>query len=80
MLKEMVESGLESTLKTYYVILNGYFKAGRMKEAWNFFLEMKKRKFEMDVVTYTTVVHGFGVAGAIQKARHVFNEMIGVGI
>ncbi|KAF5770636.1 putative tetratricopeptide-like helical domain superfamily [Helianthus annuus] len=80
-LREMVESGLEPTLKTYNVILNGYFKAGQVKEAWQFFLEMKRRRrCEMDVVTYTTVVHGFGVAGEIQKARQVFDEMIGLGI
>ncbi|KAI3754184.1 hypothetical protein L1987_53962 [Smallanthus sonchifolius] len=79
-LREMVESGLDPTLKTYNVILNGYFKSGQVKEAWQFLLEMKRRKCEMDVVTYTTVVHGFGVAGEVQKARQVFDEMLELGI
>ncbi|KAK3035787.1 hypothetical protein RJ639_034603 [Escallonia herrerae] len=79
-MKEMVERGLEPSLTTYNIMLKGFFRAGQIKEAWEFFLEMKKRECEIDVVTYTTVVHGFGVAGEVKKARKVFDEMVGVGV
>lgn len=80
-LKEMVERGLSPTLITYNILLKGFFRAGQLKEAWEFFLQMKKRRnCEVDVITYTTVVHGFGVVGDIEKARRVFDEMIGKGV
>uniref|UniRef100_F6GSX3 Pentatricopeptide repeat-containing protein, mitochondrial n=1 Tax=Vitis vinifera TaxID=29760 RepID=F6GSX3_VITVI len=63
-----------------FKVFRGFFRAGQLKEAWEFFLQMKKRKCEIDVVTYTTVVHGFGVAGEVRKAQRVFNEMIGEGV
>lgn len=49
-------------------------------EASRFFLEMKRRKCEIDVVTYTTVIHGFGVAGEVDKARRLFDEMVQEGV
>ncbi|KAK6130146.1 hypothetical protein DH2020_036125 [Rehmannia glutinosa] len=55
-------------------------RAGQIKEGWEFFLQMKKRKIEIDVVSYTTVVHGFGVAGEVEKSRKVFDEMVGAGV
>ncbi|KAG6396982.1 hypothetical protein SASPL_143143 [Salvia splendens] len=79
-MREMVERGVEPTLTTYNILLKGYFRAGQIKEGWEFFLEMKKRKIEIDVVTYTTVIHGFGVAGEVEKSRKVFDEMIGAGV
>ncbi|KAI0488963.1 hypothetical protein KFK09_028802 [Dendrobium nobile] len=81
-LKEMVDSGLEPTLTTYNILLKGYFRAGQLKEGWEFFLQMKKRGRKEgsgcwpDVVSYTTVVHGLGVAGQTENARKVFDEMI----
>ncbi|MQL85404.1 hypothetical protein Taro_017920 [Colocasia esculenta] len=83
-LKEMVSSGLEPTVTTYNILLKGYFRSGQEKEAWAFFLQMKKRSKEgsnckPDVVSYTTVVHGLGLAGHVDRARKVFDEMIREG-
>ncbi|KAF9623356.1 hypothetical protein IFM89_000845 [Coptis chinensis] len=78
-LKEMVERGNEPSVSTYNILLKGFFRAGQIKEAWEFFLQMKKRGCVIDVVTYTTLVHGFGVVGEIAKARKVFNGMIKEG-
>lgn len=63
--------------KTFAIVAE---RAGQIRHAWEFFLEMKKRDCEIDVVTYTTVVHGFGVAGEIKRARNVFDEMIREGV
>ncbi|CAI9105592.1 OLC1v1004544C4 [Oldenlandia corymbosa var. corymbosa] len=80
-LKEMVEKrGLEPNVMTYNIMLNGFFRAGQIKEAWKFFLQMKRRKCEIDVVTYTTMVHGFGVAGDVEKSQALFDEMVQNGV
>ncbi|GAB2269890.1 hypothetical protein Dimus_004809 [Dionaea muscipula] len=80
-LKEMVEKGLSPTSTTFNIMLKGYLRAGQVKEAWEFFLEMKRRKCcEVDVVTYTTLVHGFGVTGGdVNRAMKVFDEMVKEG-
>lgn len=81
LLKEMVERrGLDPSLTTYNIMLNGYFRAGQIEQAWGFFLQMKKRKCEINVITYTTLVHGFGIVGEIKRAKKVFDEMVGAGV
>ncbi|KAF2301439.1 hypothetical protein GH714_024126 [Hevea brasiliensis] len=65
----MVERGLTPNFTTYNIMLKGYFRAGQINEAWDFFLKMKKRKCEIDVVTYATVIHGLGVAGEIKSSK-----------
>ncbi|KAK1287919.1 Pentatricopeptide repeat-containing protein [Acorus calamus] len=77
-LKEMVESGFEPTASTYNVLLKGYFKAGQVREGWEFFAEMRRRKV-CDVVAYTTVIHGVGLAGDVARARRVFRDMVREG-
>ena len=52
-LEDMVKRGLNPNF-SYNIMLKGYLRAGQIKEAWEFFLEMKKRKCEIVVVTYTT--------------------------
>lgn len=79
-LRLMVESGIAPTKTTYNIILKGFFRAGQLRHAWDFFLQMKKRgskdeSCKPDVVSYTTMVHGLGVAGQLEKARKVFDEM-----
>uniref|UniRef100_A0A0A9DMU6 Pentatricopeptide repeat-containing protein n=1 Tax=Arundo donax TaxID=35708 RepID=A0A0A9DMU6_ARUDO len=79
-LRLMVESGIAPTKATYNIILKGFFRAGQLQHAWDFFIQMKKRgskdeNCKPDVVSYTTVVHGLGVAGQLDKARKVFDEM-----
>ncbi|KAI6682892.1 hypothetical protein NL676_028805 [Syzygium grande] len=69
-LKEMVDRGLNPSSTTYNIMLKGFFRAGQVDEAWQFFLQMKKRKCDIDVVTYTT----------IKKAKRVFDEMAREGI
>ncbi|CAA7403227.1 unnamed protein product [Spirodela intermedia] len=86
-LNEMVTSGLEPTIATYNILLNGFFLGGQVKQAWEFFLQMKRRSkygeegcgCRPDVVSYTIMVHGLGLAGQITKARKVFGEMTGQG-
>lgn len=84
-LKEMVDSGVDPTLTTYNILLKGFFRSGQVKEAWDFFLQMKKRGRKKgsecmpDVVSYTTVVHGLGLAGRIDTARKLLDEMISQG-
>ncbi|KAL5569576.1 hypothetical protein UlMin_026151 [Ulmus minor] len=60
-LEEMVKKGLNPNLSSYNIMLKGYLRAGQIKEAWEFFLEIKKRKCEIIVVTNTTLAHGYGV-------------------
>ncbi|ONK59619.1 uncharacterized protein A4U43_C08F8330 [Asparagus officinalis] len=85
-MKEMVERGLEPSLNTYNILLKGFFRAGQVREGWDFFVQMKKRGRKgaeccrPDVVSYTTVVHGLGIDGQIERARKVFDEMIGEGV
>ncbi|KAG8071856.1 hypothetical protein GUJ93_ZPchr0006g45321 [Zizania palustris] len=79
-LRQMVESGITPTKTTYNIVLKGFFRAGQLQHAWNFFLQMKKRgskddSCKPDVVSYTTMVHGLGVAGQVEKARKMFDEM-----
>uniref|UniRef100_J3LFV0 Pentacotripeptide-repeat region of PRORP domain-containing protein n=1 Tax=Oryza brachyantha TaxID=4533 RepID=J3LFV0_ORYBR len=79
-LRQMVESGIAPTKTTYNIVLKGFFRAGQLQHAWDFFLQMKKRgsrdeSCKPDVVSYTTMVHGLGVAGQLEKARKVFDEM-----
>lgn len=84
----MVELGIEPTKNTYNILLKGYFRADQVKEAMQFFKQMKKRgrkdspsdsECRPDVVSYTTMVHGLGVAGQLDNARKLFDEMVGEG-
>ncbi|KAK1323521.1 Pentatricopeptide repeat-containing protein [Acorus calamus] len=77
-LKEMVEAGFAPTASTYNVLLKGYFKAGQVREGWEFFAEMRRRKV-CDVVAYTTVIHGVGLAGDVARAGRVFRDMVREG-
>ncbi|EMS62080.1 hypothetical protein TRIUR3_34665 [Triticum urartu] len=43
LLRQMAESGITPTKTTYNIILKGFFRAGQIQHAWNFFLQMKKR-------------------------------------
>ena len=85
-MKEMVEMGLEPSLNTYNILLKGFFRAGQVREGWDFFVQMKKRGRKggdccrPDVVSCTTVVHGLGIDGQIDSATKVFDEMIGEGV
>lgn len=85
-MREMVEVGLEPSLRSYNILLKGFFRAGQVREGWEFLKEMKKRgrkgegDCRPDVVSYTTVVHGLGVDGQVEKARKVFDEMIREGV
>ncbi|KAJ7956291.1 Pentatricopeptide repeat-containing protein [Quillaja saponaria] len=73
-LKEMVERGLNPSLATYNLMLKGYFRAGQINEAWEFFLQMKKRKCDIDVVTYTTLV--LCKKDSVENALLAFEEML----
>ncbi|KAK1618885.1 hypothetical protein QYE76_024402 [Lolium multiflorum] len=81
LLRQMAESGIAPTKTTYNIILKGFFRAGQVQHAWNFFLQMKKRGSKddscskPDIVSYTTVIHGLGLAGQLDKARKLFDEM-----
>uniref|UniRef100_A0ACD5ZKB9 Uncharacterized protein n=6 Tax=Avena sativa TaxID=4498 RepID=A0ACD5ZKB9_AVESA len=80
LLRQMAESGITPTKTTYNIILRGFFRAGQIQHAWNFFLQMKKRgskdeSCKPDIISYTTVIHGLGVAGQLDKARKLFDEM-----
>lgn len=85
-MKQMVELGIKPSLNSYNILLKGFFRAGQVKEGWEFFVEMKKRWKKggeccrPDVVSYTTVVHGLGIDGQIDRARKVFDDMIANGI
>ncbi|KAL5569573.1 hypothetical protein UlMin_026148 [Ulmus minor] len=54
-LEEMVKKGLKPNLSSYNIMLKGYLRDGQIKEAWEFFFEIKKRKCEIIVVTNTTL-------------------------
>ncbi|CAA6666435.1 unnamed protein product [Spirodela intermedia] len=71
-LNEMVSSGLEPTIATYNILLNGFFLGGQVKQAGGL-------RCRPDVVSYTIMVHGLGLAGQITRARKVFGEMTGQG-
>ncbi|KAL5569571.1 hypothetical protein UlMin_026146 [Ulmus minor] len=65
-LEEMVKKGLKPNLSSYNIMLKGYLRDGQIKEAWEFFLEIKKRKCEIIVVTNTTL--------------KIFDVMVGEGV
>ncbi|KAL9273575.1 Pentatricopeptide repeat-containing protein [Drosera capensis] len=76
----MVQDGVSPTVWSYNVMMKGYVKARQGCEAWEFFLEIKRRGVEVLVVTYTMLVRGFGMAGEVARARNVFKRTVEEGV
>ncbi|KAF8722575.1 hypothetical protein HU200_022407 [Digitaria exilis] len=67
---------VETVVVTYTTLLNGYYKNGRIGEAFAFFREMCSNDFKASSVTYNTMLQGLFQAGRSSAARELYIRMV----
>ncbi|XP_020689310.2 pentatricopeptide repeat-containing protein At2g33680 isoform X1 [Dendrobium catenatum] len=71
-----VKTGYDSKLKVGVAIIDMYCKCGSIKDARQFFNEMK----EHNVISYTAMISGFSQHGLVLNALHLFEVMKESGV
>ncbi|KAI3982748.1 hypothetical protein MKX01_010231, partial [Papaver californicum] len=74
------EPGWVPSLGVYNVLLDGWFRSGKLKHAERLWEDMKRENVAPDVVTYGTLVEGYCRLRRIDRAMELFSEMKREGI
>ncbi|KAF7830234.1 pentatricopeptide repeat-containing protein [Senna tora] len=77
--KKMDSCWVPST-RVYNIMLNGWFRARKLKHAERVWAEMKKENVKPSVVTYGTLVEGYCRMNRIEKALEMVGDMTKNGI
>ncbi|XP_043714385.1 pentatricopeptide repeat-containing protein At5g57250, mitochondrial [Telopea speciosissima] len=77
--KEMLEMGWHADSVTYYTMIDGYCKVGRINEALEIFDAYRTSLFP-DVVCYNCIIRGLCENGMLDMAIEVFTELIEKGL
>ncbi|CAO1939135.1 unnamed protein product [Urochloa humidicola] len=74
--------GLDSAhdVISFSIVINGFFKEGKVEKACNLFHQMIQRGVPPDVVTYNIVIDALCKARAMDKAERVLRQMINDGV
>jgi pentatricopeptide repeat protein len=73
---EMSSRGVTPNKDTYWVLMNGLCKAGKVCEAMSFLNELRVNEFEIDEEMYSTLSEECYRVGMIDKSLEVVAEMI----
>ncbi|KAK6912674.1 Pentatricopeptide repeat [Dillenia turbinata] len=77
--REMDPNWLPS-IRVYNILLNGWFRARKLKHAERLWGKMKNEKVVPSIVTYGTLVEGYCRMRRIERAMELVDEMRGEGI
>ncbi|KVI01434.1 Pentatricopeptide repeat-containing protein [Cynara cardunculus var. scolymus] len=77
--KGMVEMGLTANHATYYTLIDGYCKCGRIEEALEIFDELRRTSLT-SVESYNCIINGLCKQNMIDMAIQVFIELHGRGM
>ncbi|CAN8256650.1 unnamed protein product [Cochlearia groenlandica] len=63
------------SVRVFNILLNGWFRARKLKQAKNLWAEMKETKVKPTVVTYGTLIEGYCRMRRVEIAMEVLEEM-----
>ncbi|KAL5137382.1 putative pentatricopeptide repeat-containing protein, mitochondrial [Glycine soja] len=78
--EEMIHSGYEPTIVTYFALIGGYMKVGRPFDAWNILYRMKLKGPFPDFKTYSMFLTCLCKAGRSEEGMRLISEMLDGGI
>lgn len=73
--KREVKSNWVPSIRVYNILLNGWFRSGKLKHAEQLWLEMKKDEVTPSMVTYRTLVEGYCCMNCVEKAIELVSEL-----
>lgn len=76
----MGQIGCEPTIHTYNCLLKVLCFLGRVEEAYELHLNVKKSKKKPDLYTYTAVIDGFCKVGRSNEALELLEEALEMGL
>ncbi|XP_039014930.1 pentatricopeptide repeat-containing protein At5g11310, mitochondrial-like [Hibiscus syriacus] len=68
------------SIKVYNILLNGWFRSGKLKHAERLWSNMKKNGVLPSVVTYGTLIEGYCTMRRVERAVELVDEMKEVGM
>lgn len=68
------------SIRMYNILLNGWFRSRKLKQAERFWTEMKKDNVKASIVTYGTLVEGYCRMGRVEVAVALISEMKEKGV
>lgn len=78
--RKETDLGWVPSTRVYNIMLNGWFRARKLKHAERLWEEMKKENVKPSVVTYGTLVEGYCRMRRVEKALEMVGEMTKEGI
>ncbi|KAF8844021.1 hypothetical protein BDN67DRAFT_49581 [Paxillus ammoniavirescens] len=76
----MIDHGMHPNRYHYTSLMDGYARAGNMRDAEHVLQSAKKAGFEPEVVMYTVLISGYGRKGKPELAMKVFRSMVSAGV
>ncbi|XP_027079991.2 uncharacterized protein [Coffea arabica] len=67
-------------IRIYNILLNGWFRSRNLKQAEQFWMEMKRENIKPSIVTYGTLVEGYCRMGHVEVAMGLIAEMKREGV
>ncbi|GMN45224.1 hypothetical protein TIFTF001_014426 [Ficus carica] len=78
--KRKLEPSLIPSIRVYNILLNGWFRSRKLKQAERLWMEMKRENVKATVVTYGTLAEGYCRMRRAERAIELVNEMRKEGI
>ncbi|XP_045821989.1 pentatricopeptide repeat-containing protein At5g11310, mitochondrial [Trifolium pratense] len=78
--RKETDLGWVPSVRVYNIMLNGWFRARKLKHAERLWEEMKEENVRPSVVTYGTLVEGYCRMRRVEKALEMIGEMTKDGI
>ncbi|XP_042013549.1 pentatricopeptide repeat-containing protein At5g40400-like [Salvia splendens] len=79
-LERMEEEGFDLDIVTYNILVDGYCKNRRLKDAIYLYNIMCTRGMVPDLITYTTLINGLCKGGSVREAHRFFSLMVQRGL
>lgn len=73
--KKELEPSWVPSIRVYNILLNGWFRTRKLKQAERLWMEMKKENVKPSVVTYGTLVEGYCRMRRVEMAIELVKEM-----
>ncbi|MCO5550722.1 hypothetical protein L7F22_004212 [Adiantum nelumboides] len=75
----MVDRGFLPNVGTYGLLIRGLCKAGKVDEAYGFFLDMKQKNCAPNAAVYNAILEGMSRVGWIERAEELVSTMMSDG-
>lgn len=73
--RRMMDSNWIPSVRIFNILLNGWFRARKLKQAENLWREMREMNVKPSVVTYGTLIEGYCRMRRVEIAMEVLEEM-----